>query len=130
MVLLSVTSTVNMSVFERVGEFGTMLALGNRPGLEVTHISIYQPGSDGLPLGGLGSSTVADVYAGDPGCAMIASPPPAQASNWPPASRTPSYTPPTLLGIEIDYAYTWQSALIALMPLSVTDHVVVPLPPG
>ncbi|HEX8011177.1 MAG TPA: ABC transporter permease [Casimicrobiaceae bacterium] len=30
MVLLSVTNSVNMSIFERVGEFGTMLALGNR----------------------------------------------------------------------------------------------------
>lgn len=31
MVLLSVTNSVNMSVFERQGEFGTMQALGNRP---------------------------------------------------------------------------------------------------
>lgn len=30
MVLLSVANSVNMSVFERVGEFGTMMALGNR----------------------------------------------------------------------------------------------------
>jgi putative ABC transport system permease protein len=30
MVLLSVTNTVNMTVFERTGEFGTMRALGNR----------------------------------------------------------------------------------------------------
>jgi putative ABC transport system permease protein len=30
MVLLSVTNTVNMTVFERTGEFGTMQALGNR----------------------------------------------------------------------------------------------------
>jgi len=30
MVVLSVGNTVNMSVFERVGEFGTMRALGNR----------------------------------------------------------------------------------------------------
>ena len=30
MVLLSVMNTVNMSVFERIGEFGTMRALGNR----------------------------------------------------------------------------------------------------
>lgn len=32
MVLLSVANSVNMSVFERVGEFGTMMALGNRTG--------------------------------------------------------------------------------------------------
>ena len=30
MVLLGVANSVNMSVFERVGEFGTMMALGNR----------------------------------------------------------------------------------------------------
>ena len=32
MVLLSVANSVNMSVFERVGEFGTIMALGNRSG--------------------------------------------------------------------------------------------------
>ncbi|MDP3872644.1 MAG: ABC transporter permease [Pseudomonadota bacterium] len=32
MVLLSVFNTVNMSVFERVGEFGTLMALGNTRG--------------------------------------------------------------------------------------------------
>ena len=30
MVLLSVANSVNMSVFERIGEFGTMRSLGNR----------------------------------------------------------------------------------------------------
>ena len=32
MVLLSVANSVNMSMFERTGEFGTMMALGNRSG--------------------------------------------------------------------------------------------------
>ena len=32
MVLLSVANTVNMALHERVGEFGTMMALGNRRG--------------------------------------------------------------------------------------------------
>lgn len=32
MVLLSVTNSVNMTLFERTREFGTMLALGDRPG--------------------------------------------------------------------------------------------------
>jgi putative ABC transport system permease protein len=32
MVLLSVANSVNMSTFERVGEFGTLRALGNRSG--------------------------------------------------------------------------------------------------
>ena len=30
MLLLSVSNTMNLGIFERVGEFGTMLALGNR----------------------------------------------------------------------------------------------------
>jgi putative ABC transport system permease protein len=33
LVVLSVANSINMSVFERVGEFGTMMALGNRSGL-------------------------------------------------------------------------------------------------
>jgi putative ABC transport system permease protein len=33
MVLLSVVNSVNMTLFERVREFGTMLALGNRPAI-------------------------------------------------------------------------------------------------
>lgn len=33
LVLLSVANSVNMSIFERVGEFGTMMALGNHPGV-------------------------------------------------------------------------------------------------
>jgi putative ABC transport system permease protein len=32
LVLLGVANSVNMSVFERIGEFGTMMALGNRSG--------------------------------------------------------------------------------------------------
>lgn len=32
MVLLSVANSVNISVFERIGEFGTMMSLGNRAG--------------------------------------------------------------------------------------------------
>jgi hypothetical protein len=105
-------------------------AMGTHAGLVVTRISIYQPGSDGLPLGGLGGSAYADVYAGDPGCASVAGAPPAQAMNWPPANRAPAFTPPAMLGVEIDYAYTWQTPLIATGTLSVVDHVVVPLTPG
>ena len=41
MVLLSVANTVNMAVFERVGEFGTMRALGNR-GPQVFMLVVYE----------------------------------------------------------------------------------------
>lgn len=53
MVLLSVTNSVNMSVFERVGEFGTMQALGNRSG-EVFRLIVTESVVLGLIGGGLG----------------------------------------------------------------------------
>ncbi len=51
MVLLSVANSVNMSAFERVGEFGTMLALGNRPG-QVFRLIIVE----NLLLGAIGAA--------------------------------------------------------------------------
>ena len=53
MVLLSVTNTVNMSVFERVGEFGTLMALGNRTG-EVFRLIVIESTTLGLAGGILG----------------------------------------------------------------------------
>jgi len=50
MVLLSVTNSVNMSIFERVGEFGTMLALGNRSAMVFRLIVV-----ESLILGAIGS---------------------------------------------------------------------------
>lgn len=50
MVVLSVANSVNMSVFERVGEFGTMLALGNRSGRVFTLIL-----TENLIIGALGA---------------------------------------------------------------------------
>jgi len=50
MVLLSVTSSVNMSIMERLGEFGTMRALGNRPRDTLALIV-----TEGLLLGVVGS---------------------------------------------------------------------------
>ena len=51
MVLLSVANSVNMSVFERMGEFGTMMALGNR-GREVRRLILAESAMLGL-TGGL-----------------------------------------------------------------------------
>ena len=53
MVLLSVTNSVNMSVFERVGEFGTMQALGNNRG-EVFRLIVTESVVLGLVGGILG----------------------------------------------------------------------------
>jgi putative ABC transport system permease protein len=51
MVVLTIANTVNMSVFERVGEFGTMRALGNRGG-DVSRLILYE----NLLLGLVGST--------------------------------------------------------------------------
>jgi len=51
MVLLSVTNSVNMSVFERVAEFGTMRAIGNRSTRVFALVTI-----EALLLGAIGSA--------------------------------------------------------------------------
>lgn len=53
MVLLSVANTVNMSVFERVGEFGTMMALGDRRA-DVYRLILAESALLGLIGSGLG----------------------------------------------------------------------------
>ena len=56
MVLLSVANSVNMSLFERQGEFGTMQALGNRR-KDVVRLVITESillGLAGAALGGTG----------------------------------------------------------------------------
>ncbi len=52
MVLLGVANSVNMSAFERVGEFGTMMALGNRR-IDVFRLVI----TENVLIGVIGSST-------------------------------------------------------------------------
>ncbi|MEK6736474.1 MAG: ABC transporter permease [Pseudomonadota bacterium] len=51
MVILSVANSINMNIFERVGEFGTMMALGNRSD-HVFKLIL----SEGMLLGLIGSS--------------------------------------------------------------------------
>ena len=53
LVMLSVANSVNMSAFERVGEFGTMMALGNRPG-KVFRLLVVENVLLGIAGGGLG----------------------------------------------------------------------------
>lgn len=55
MVFLSVANSVNMSVFERAGEFGTMMALGNTPTdiLRITLLESILLGLIGATLGSL-----------------------------------------------------------------------------
>jgi hypothetical protein len=106
------------------------VGLAGQTNITVTRIMVYEAGSDGLPLGGAGSTADADVYAGNPGCPNAASPPTPSPANWPPASRNVTFYQANMLGIEIDYTYTWQSAAIAVGALNVVDRVVVPLTPG
>jgi len=53
LVLLSVANSVNMSVFERVGEFGTMMALGTRRG-DVFRLLLLENSLLGVAGGALG----------------------------------------------------------------------------
>jgi putative ABC transport system permease protein len=66
MVLLSVANSVNMSIFNRIGEFGTMMALGNRSG-QVFRLIIVENvllGLVGSALGlGLGIALAAIISA-------------------------------------------------------------------
>jgi putative ABC transport system permease protein len=53
MVVLSVANSVNMSVFQRTGEFGTMMALGNRTGA-VYRLIVTESALLGMIGGGVG----------------------------------------------------------------------------
>lgn len=61
MVLLTVANTVNMSVFERIGEFGTLLALGNRS-RDIFRLVILENALIGL-IGALTGATAGIVVA-------------------------------------------------------------------
>ena len=77
MVLLSVSNTVNMSVFERTGEFGTMRALGNR-GRDVFALIITENGV--LGVGGAALGVLVGVFlAGVISAIGIPMPPPPNA---------------------------------------------------
>lgn len=78
MVLLSVVNTINMALFERTREFGTMLALGNRPSQIVRLIM-----TEGILVGACGA--VLGVVVGTAGAWIISAigipmPPPPNAN--------------------------------------------------
>jgi putative ABC transport system permease protein len=77
MVLLSVTNSVNMSVFERVGEFGTTMALGNRSG-DVFRLIVTESVVLGL-LGGILGVIVGVLLAMTISAIGIQMPPPPNA---------------------------------------------------
>ncbi|HEY6044048.1 MAG TPA: FtsX-like permease family protein [Nitrosospira sp.] len=66
MVLLSVANSVNMSIFERTGEFGTMMALGNRSGgiFRLVMVENLLLGAIGAALGvGIGTALALAISA-------------------------------------------------------------------
>jgi putative ABC transport system permease protein len=78
LVLLSVANSVNMSVFERTGEFGTMRALGNRGGV-VFRLVVVESVLVGL-LGALIGLIVGLILATAISTAGIPMPPPPNAN--------------------------------------------------
>jgi hypothetical protein len=106
------------------------VALVGEGDVQVSQIVIYQAASDGLPIGGEGNTTFADVYAGNPGCSNNLTPPTPTVANWLPATRDANITHATMLGVEVDYTFSWQNAIFPLPPLSVVDRTVIPLGTG
>jgi putative ABC transport system permease protein len=78
MVLMSVGNSVNMSVFERVGEFGTMMALGNRAS-HVSGLILIESALLGM-LGGLLGVALGAVLAMAISAIGIPMPPPPNAN--------------------------------------------------
>ena len=78
MVLLSVTNSVNMSIFERVGEFGTMLAVGNRT-RDVRRLIVTESALLGL-IGGLAGLALGVLLAVGISTIGIPMPPPPNAN--------------------------------------------------
>lgn len=78
MVLLSVANSVNMSVFERVGEFGTMMALGRRPG-DVLRLVLTESALLGL-IGGTAGVALGTLLAVAISAVGIPMPPPPNAN--------------------------------------------------
>lgn len=77
MVLLGVANSVNMSVFERVGEFGTMMSLGNRRS-HVTRLILTEAFLLGL-LGGIVGVALGVILALAISAVGIPMPPPPNA---------------------------------------------------
>lgn len=78
LVLLSVANSVNMSAFERIGEFGTMMALGNRGG-QVFRLLVVENVLLGI-AGGLIGVALGILLAFSISAIGIAMPPPPNAN--------------------------------------------------
>lgn len=127
---LSAATAANATLADCDALAAVAVALVGAGDVQVSHVIIYQAGSDGLPVGGQGNTSFADVYAGDPGCSDNQNPPTPTIANWLPAIRDAGIYHTTMIGVEIDYTYSWQNALFPLPALAIVDRTVVPLGTG
>jgi putative ABC transport system permease protein len=110
MVLLSVANSVNMSAYERVGEFGTLRALGQRS-QDVFRLVLAENGLMGL-VGAVLGGVLGVLLAAAISHVGIPMPPPPNASK----PFTAAIRPDALIvfsGVAIGFAATVASALLA-----------------
>lgn len=109
-------------------------ALTGTQGLTINSIIIYQSQSDGSAL-----TTAEDKYAGNTTCTLPTNAgcsqpnntptysPAALASSFQPCSRNITPFSQDSIGVEVDYSYTFQFALVGVGTLSASDHAVEPM---
>jgi hypothetical protein len=97
--------------------------MSNNRNLQVQRIVIYQAGADGAPIG-----ANKDVYQGSSVCNADTTISPAATSlGWPPAQRSTRPLFEDSIGVEIDYAYSFQIDLLGMGQFTSADHAVMPL---
>ncbi len=98
-------------------------AMSSVRNVQVNRIVIYQAGADGLPIG-----TNRDVYQGATVCnADGTTSPGATNLGWPPGQRSTTPLFEDSIGVEIDYAYTFQLDLLGMGQFTSADRAVMPL---
>jgi hypothetical protein len=91
--------------------------------LQLQRVVIYDADANGNPIG-----SESDIYAGSAVCNPDATiSPPASSLGWPPSQRSVTPMFEDSIGVELDYAYTFQLNLLGLGQLSIADHAVMPL---
>jgi putative ABC transport system permease protein len=120
MVLLSVANSVNMSVFERVGEFGTMMALGNRSG-QVFRLIMMESTLLGL-IGACIGAAVGIILALAISAIGIPMPPPPNA-NLGYTARIQITLPALLIAFAIGFAATVLASVLPARRVTATPVV-------
>jgi hypothetical protein len=98
-------------------------ALSSNRNLQPQRIVIYHANADGTPIG-----TDEDVYQGSAVCNPDTTiTPVAISTGWPPGLRSTTPLFEDSIGVEIDYAYTFQLDLLGMGQFTSADHAVMPL---